>query len=88
MTAVAKAARTGKGMLASTIVACVANVALAVAGFVGVEVVEARLSAAGQRAVVAVTRVKAVVDMAVKATMAVEPGAGTDEYAAINQSGP
>jgi hypothetical protein len=51
----------------------VADVALPIARFVAVEVVERRFTARWQRPVVAVMRVEAVVYMPVKAVVAVEP---------------
>jgi hypothetical protein len=73
---------TGEGVLATTVVAGVAYMPLAVTGFVGVEVVEARLSTAGKRAVVAIMRVKTVIDVAMEAVRTVEPGTGSDEHSA------
>ena len=55
-------------------VACVANVALSVTGFIAVEVVEGLGSAIRHRAVVAVVGVIAIVDVAVEAVRAVKPG--------------
>ena len=55
--------------------------ALAVAGLIGLEVIERSGAARGHRAVVAVVRVVAVIDVAVEAVWAVEPWAGTDEDA-------
>ena len=85
--AAAEASCSGEGVLTTTIMAGVASVAHAVAGFVGVEVIETRLTTAGQRAVVAVTRVKAVVDVAPEAVVAVEPGTGSKKYPAIEPVG-
>src|ERR1700744_1238971 len=59
----------------------VADVALAVASLVGLEVVEWGCAAWRHRAVIAVVRIVAVVDVAVETVRAVEPWAGTDEDA-------
>ena len=67
----------------STFAACImtgiADVALSVPCLVRVEVVERRLAAAWQRAMIAITRIEAVIDVAIEATMTVEPGAGSYE---------
>ena len=69
-------------MLCAGFMSGVAYVSLSVTRFVAMEVVERRLAARGQRPVVAVVRVKAVVDMAVEAVMAMEPWTSTKEHAA------
>src|ERR1700735_4332011 len=59
----------------------VAYVALSIASFIALEMLE-RLSAAwGQRSTIAAVRIGTVVDVTVKTVGAVEPGAGADEYA-------
>jgi hypothetical protein len=70
------------GMFVGGFVAGVAYVALWVAGFVRLEVVEGLGSALGHRACVSVARIVAVVDVAVEAAVAVIPGAGTEEDSA------
>jgi len=82
------AAETGQGMFAASIMASVAYVALPVPRLVAVEVVELLLTAPWQRSVVAVTRVKAVVDVAVKAVMTMKPGACANKYATVKPIGP
>jgi hypothetical protein len=82
------AAETGQGVFAASIMASVAYVALPVPRLVAVEVVELLLTAPWQRSVVAVTRVKAVVDVAVKAGTSVEPGTSSDEQPAGKPIGP
>jgi len=57
----------------------VADIALAIASFVTLEVVESLGAAAWKRAIVAMMGVKAVIDMAVEAGVPVEPGSGADE---------
>jgi hypothetical protein len=69
----------GKGVLAACFMAGVSHVALSVTRFVAVEVVETLRAALGQRSMVTVARVIAVVDVAIKAAMAVEPRAGANE---------
>ena len=86
--AMVKATSTGEGVFASTFVAGVAYVALPIPRLVGVEVVKALLPAPRQRPIVAVPRVKAVVDVAPKATMAVKPGTSSKKYSARKPVGP
>jgi hypothetical protein len=59
-----------------------AYVSPAVARLVCVKVVEALRSVLGQRAVVTVMRIEAVIDVSVKAVRAVKPGAGSDKHSA------
>jgi hypothetical protein len=66
-------------MFTASLVGGVAYVASPIPRFVGVEVVETLLTATRQRTVVTVMRVKAVIDMAIKAVRAVEPRAGSKE---------
>ena len=68
-------------VLAAGIVAGRADMPLAIAGLIALEVVERLCSTRGQRAVVAVVRIKAVVYVAVEAVRAVEPRAGADKQA-------
>ena len=72
----------GQRVLATRIMASIAHVALSIARFVSVEVVEGLCSAFWQRSVIAVTRVKSVVDVALEAMRAVEPGTGPDKSTA------
>jgi hypothetical protein len=59
-----------------------ADVSLAIAGFVGLEVIEGLGATFRQRPVVAVMWIVTVVDVAVVAVMTVVPGPGSDEDAA------
>jgi len=76
------AAVSGKGVLAAGIVASLTYVALAVACFISLEVVEALRAALGERAVVAVAGIEAVIYVSVEAGVAMEPWAGADEDSA------
>jgi hypothetical protein len=87
VTGVVEAFCSWEGVFAAALVVGCAYVALAVTGFVGVEVVELRLTTAGKRAVVAIMRVETVIDMAVKAVRTVEPGTGSNEHAAYKPVG-
>jgi len=69
----------GERVFSATLVGRIAYVAFPIPRFICVEVVESRFAAAGERAVVAVMRVEAIVDVAVKAAVAMKPGAGSDE---------
>jgi hypothetical protein len=66
----------------------VAYVAFSVPRLVSVEVVELRLPAPWQRSIVAVVRVKAVVDVPVKALAPVEPGSSSKKHPAHKPIGP
>ena len=66
-------------VLAAGIVAGRADMPLAIAGLIALEVVERLRSPRGQRAMVAVVRVKAIVYVAVKAMMTMKPGTGSNE---------
>jgi hypothetical protein len=79
LTAAMTAARISGGVFVCGLVACVTDMAIPVAGFVTVEVVEGLLIVLGHRTSVAVARIVAVVDVAVPSGVAVVPGAGTDE---------
>lgn len=63
-------------------------IASAIPGFVAAEVVVRLISTPRHRSFVTVTRVKAVVDMAREVRGAVEPGAGSEKYAANKPIGP
>ena len=72
----------GQGMFAGARMGSVAYVALRIMRLVCLEVVEGLCPARGQRSMVTVTRIIAVVDVAIKAVGAVEPGTGSDEHPA------
>jgi ActR/RegA family two-component response regulator len=84
----AAAAVSGKSVFSATIVGSLSYVAVAVARLIGLEMIEALRTALRKRAVVAVTGIEAIVDVAVEARMAVKPGACTDEDAAHKPVGP
>jgi hypothetical protein len=73
---------TRKGVLIAGIMPGVAYVAMAVARFIPLKVIELLCSARRQRTVVSMVRIEAVVDVAVEAMRAMEPGAGTNEHTA------
>jgi hypothetical protein len=66
----------------ASIVTCVAYVALPIHRRVRVEVVERLLSALRHRPVVTVMRIVAIINVAVEAVMAMEPGTGSDKNSA------
>ena len=68
-------------VLVCGLVAGVADVAVAVAGLIALEVVEGLRAATRHGAVVAMVGIVAVVDVAVESMMAVIPGPSPDEYA-------
>jgi carbamoylphosphate synthase large subunit len=72
----------GKGVFAAAFVLRLAHIAFAVAGFISLEMVEALRTASRKRAAVAVPGIVAVVDVAVKTAVTVEPGARAEEDAA------
>jgi hypothetical protein len=72
----------GKGVFSARFVAGVSYVALSITRFVSLEVVESLCAALGQRSMVAVARVIAVIDVAIEAAMAMEPRAGANEDSA------
>jgi hypothetical protein len=78
----------GKRVFTPSIMTGVAYVALTIAGLVAVKVVELRLPAPGHRSTVTVMRVKAVVNVAIKAVRAVKPGTSSKEYPADKPIGP
>ena len=67
-------------MFITAFVGSVAYVALGIMRLVSLEVVELLCPARGHRSMVAVARIIAIVDVAIKAVGAVEPGAGSDEH--------
>jgi arginine exporter protein ArgO len=82
MAAATTTAIAGKRVLAACLMGCVADVALSVASFIALEVVEGTRTATWERTVVTIMGVIAVVYVAVKTARAVEPGAGAKEHAA------
>ena len=86
-TGVASARKPGS-VFAAAIMAGIAWVAMRIMRCVGMEMVERLLSACRVRSVVAVARIVAVVDMAIKPVRTVKPGAGPDEYPANEPIGP
>lgn len=80
--------RAGEGMFPACIMVSMAYVAMPIPRLISLEVIERPGPALGQRTVVAIVRVEAVVDMAVKAGMAVEPWAGSKEDSANKPVGP
>jgi hypothetical protein len=79
---------TGQRVLTAAIVSGIAYVAMPIPRLIGVEMVEPLLPALRERTMVAVVRIKAVVDVAIKAAWAMKPRAGSDEYAANKPVGP
>ena len=71
-----------QGMFIAAIVGSVAYVALRIMRLVCVEVVELLCPARGQRSMVTMMRIVPIVDVAIKAVVAVEPGSGSDEHPA------
>jgi hypothetical protein len=72
----------GERVFATSFMAGVACMALSIAGLVAVKVVELLLPAARQRSTVSVVRIKAVVNVAIKAAWTVKPGTCSEEYPA------
>jgi hypothetical protein len=71
-----------QGMFITAFVGSVAYVALGIMRLVSLEVVELLCPARGHRSMVAVARIIAIVDVAIKAVGAVEPWAGSNEHPA------
>jgi hypothetical protein len=82
VTAAAVASLSSGTVFAAPIMASVAYVATPVPRLVGVEIVVRLFPACRVWSPVAVTRIEVVVDMAIKPTRAMEPGAGPDEQPA------
>jgi hypothetical protein len=78
----------GEAVFTAGIVAGRTNMALPIPCLVAVEVIKPFFPAPRQRSTVTVTRVKAVVDMAVKTAVAVKPGTSANEYPAQEPVGP
>lgn len=66
----------------AAVVASITNMASTIPRLVPAEVVEGPVIAIGKRSVITVMRIPAIIDMAVKTTRAVEPGAGSDKHSA------
>jgi hypothetical protein len=75
-------------VLATAIMAGIAWVAMRIMRLIGMEIVERLLSVCRVRSVVAVTRIVAIVDMAIKPVRTVKPRAGPNEYPANEPIGP
>ena len=74
-------------VLVACIVVGLPDVALAVARFVALEVIEGLCAAIRERSAVAVVGIVAVIDVAVEAMVTVEPRAGADEDATVEPVG-
>src|ERR1700722_15990580 len=81
-TCMATTPKSGQGVFTFPFVGSVAYVASPIPRLVCLEVVKALRSALRHRSSVTVVRIKAVVDMAIKAVMAVEPGASPKKHPA------
>jgi len=73
-------ARESRGVFAAPVMAGVAYMAMPVLRLVSMEMVERLLTFYRRWSVIAVARIVAVVDMAIKSVRAVEPGASPDEH--------
>jgi hypothetical protein len=71
-----------------SVMASIADVASPIPRLVSVEVIEALRPTLRQRSSVTMMRIKAVVDVAVKAVRAVEPRAGANKHSADKPIGP
>ena len=78
----------GKSVLAAGIVIGRACMSAAIARFVAVEVVEGLSAPLRERSVIAVTRIEAVVDVAIEVGWTVEPVARSDEDSVHKPVGP
>jgi hypothetical protein len=78
----ASAPISGKRVFTPRIMAGVAYMTLSIASLVAVKVVELLLSTTWQRSTVSVVRIKAVVNVAIKAAWTVKPGTCSEEYPA------
>jgi hypothetical protein len=77
--AAAAAVKSRQGMFIPAIVGSVAYVALAIMRLVSVEVVEGLSSVWRKRSMITMTRIVAVVDVAIKAVGSMKPGAGSNK---------
>jgi hypothetical protein len=78
----------GERVFTPRIMAGVAGVALSIASLVAVKMVELLLSTAWQWSTISVVRIKAVVNVAIKAAWTVKPGTCPEEYPADKPIGP
>jgi hypothetical protein len=78
----------GEGVFSLPFMAGFAYVTAAIPRFVSLEMVETLRPTIRQRSVIAVMRIKAVVDMAEKTVRAVKPGASSEEHSAHEPIGP
>jgi hypothetical protein len=78
----------GERVFVPRIMAGLAHVTSPIARLVSLEVVEALRPMVRQRSNVAVVRIKAVIDMAVKAVRPVKPGASSKKHSAHKPIGP
>lgn len=72
----------GKRVFAAAIVSGIADMAAPIPRLIGLEMVEPLRSVLRKRPMVSVARIKAIVDVAIKAARSVEPGAGSEKHAA------
>jgi hypothetical protein len=77
-----------RSVFAATIMPGIAYDAMRIMRLVGMEVVERRLPVRRIWAMIAMTRIVAIVDMAIKSARAVKPGSSSDEYPAHEPIGP
>ena len=82
------AAISGESVFTRPVMPGVADVASSIARLVSLEMVEGPRAAFGNRSYVTVMRIKAVVDVAVKAVRAVKPGASSKKQPANKPVGP
>lgn len=87
-TAVRSTTISGEGVFSLPFMASVAYVASSISRLVRLEVVEALGSALRQRSAITMMRIKAVIDMAVKAVWSVKPGASSNKHPANKPIGP
>ena len=78
----------GKCVLAAAIVSGIAYMSLPITRLVGVEMIESLRPAFRQGSMVSVARIKAVVDVTIKAARTVEPRASSDKHSANPPVGP
>lgn len=85
MTAVAVIA--GQGVFAAAFMAGMADMAVGIARFVSMEVVERLFSAAWHRSMVAMAGIVAVINVTIESTRTMEPGTGSKEDSAVKPIG-
>ena len=76
------------GVLATCIMASVPGVAVSIARFIAAETIEGALATFGQGAAITVTRIVAIIYMAIKAAGPVKPRSNADEDAVREPIGP